>query len=214
MKHIYKSVLLSYLAVLRKRCLKVVGQNRVVVRVACCAAFVERTELTYFIRAAVVHIVAYEVVSVTELYKRKRVGVHRRYHGSTVVRHLYAAAKLARCERIFFIRQVPAVRACLRNNVRTDCAVVSHTVKDKVLCRRYRLCVTCPRRGYIAAEYRNYLVHRNFRAGYAVPAGYGVEGCDKSAVYRNLFERCEVLGVVYELVFKLYGDYVSAVLVE
>ncbi len=71
-----------------------------------------------------------------------------------------------------------------------------------------------PRRFTVAAEYGNNLVYGDFRASCAVPACNGVQWRDKSAFYRDFFKLCKMLRVIHKFVFKLYGDNVSAVLIE
>ena len=161
-----------------------------------------------------VHIIPDQVVAAAQLDKRERIGIHRADPHPAVVGGLLPAAELAGGERVPVIGQLPAVGGGAGHQVGPDRRVVALGVKHIMRGKRQRRGAGGPGRIRVSGKHRQYLIGGNPRAGGRVPAGHGIVGDIKAGFHRDLFERCQVGGVIHKFVFKLNADDRPAVLIE
>ena len=175
MQHVQQTVLSARLAVLAQAGLEIVVENRHVVGVSGVGGFLKGGAFSDFVRAAVIHVIADEVVSAAELHQRQRIGVHGGDKGTAVMGDLQAAAQFAGGEGIALVGQSPAALVPVAHQIHAHGGVVARGVEAEMM-RGWKAIQRCtPRRIDISGEHRQHLVHGNLRAVSAVPPGGGVQ---------------------------------------
>ena len=175
-QQVQQAVLAPCLPVLGEGRLEIVGEGRAVVGIAGLLGLVEGAKASQLVGAAVVHIVAGQVVPRPQLAQGQGVHVHGPDAGPPVVRHLDAPAQLAGGKGVALVGEAPAVWAGLGDLIGADSGVVAHPVEGEGVGGRQRLQGAGPGGVGVGAKDRQHLVHGDLGAADIVQPVHSPQG--------------------------------------